>query len=882
VKKATFIGAIGVVLVSAMALVSTPLSRTTENVTDPRTPNVCSLRVPVGTAHCDSIFGYDATTMRTPYVEVKTSPRITLGDGGAYSPAFLQSAYNVASLDNAGNDGEGQIVAVVDAYSNPHLSSDLAYYRRAFGLPACPTGIVSTKTFGCVLEQVNESGDVAPLPEANRSWGLEAAIDTEMISAICANCQILVVDASSAAMDDLGASVNTAVGLGANVVSNSYGAPEFADENDDAQRYFTHPGVAILAAAGDGGYGVQFPAASPSVIAVGGTTLVQTAAHGIRQGVETAWSGSGSGCSLYEPKPVWQHDSACANRTVADVGAVANPNDGVWAYDTYSATGRFVAGGTSVATAVMSAVFALADNGSWASVNPAADLYTSSSALYQVTSGANSHCGTYLCNAAQSVNGYNGPTGVGTPGGSPNSFAALNATSLSAGSGSATLASGLGAPTNVEALAGNGEAIVGWSPPLDGNVPSISSYVVADGSGNGCTEYVNQDQSDSCTVSGLSNHHSYRFLVTAINANGAGPASAPSNLVSPAAGAAVTNVATGYHFGCAVLATTTVTCWGENDVGQLGDGKTTDSSAPVRVQGLHDVVDLSLNYDTACAVVISGSVKCWGNNDHDELGTSAVSHSATPVSIPKIASARYVSVGLSSACAVLVDGSVECWGENSYGELGDGTTVSSFFPVGAEGITSAQQVAVGLNHSCAVLTDGSAVCWGANNYGELGDGATTPSSVPVLVAGLHDVATIGVGYNNTCALLTNGSVTCWGYNGEGELGNGTTATASTPTLVGGLGAASALETSAFDSCALLEVGIVQCWGFDSAGQLGQGPATDSSVPVTLTTLSGVSQVANAYMNSYSCATLDRDVVACWSSGDTAPSEIPMFAAPARK
>ncbi len=873
-KKVTFVYQIGALLLTATTLISMPWSRATSEGANPTTANVCSSYVPAGIANCDSLIRYGTTMTPNSSAGIETKPRIALGDDGAYSPAFLQSAYNVASLDNAGNAGAGQIVAVVDAYSNPHLLSDLAYYRRLFGLPPCPAGVVSAKTSGCVIEQVNEDGDLAPLPRANESWGLESAIDTEMISAICANCQILVVEASSASMDDLGASVNTAVGLGADVVSNSYGAPEFANENDDAQRYFTHPGVAILAAAGDSGYGVQFPAASPSVIAVGGTTLLQTSAQGTRRGVESAWSGSGSGCSLYEPKPAWQHDTACANRTVADVAAVANPNDGVWAYDTYAAPGRIVAGGTSVATAVMSAVFALADNGSWTGVNPAADLYTSSSALYQVTSGANSPCGTYLCNASRSVNGYNGPTGVGTPGGSPNSLAALNATPPSSAASSATSPEP-GAPTNVEALAGNEQAVVGWSPPQNANDSSISSYVVADGDGQGCTEIVNQDQSDSCTVSGLSNSHSYRFLVTAINTSGAGPASSPSNLVSPAARAAVTQVASGYNFGCALLTNTTVTCWGANDVGQLGDGTTRNATVPMRTKDLHGVVDLSLNYDTSCAVLIGGPIKCWGSNDDGLLGASADAFSATPVSIPEISDARHVSVGLTSACAVLANGSVACWGDNNYGELGDGTNVSSRDPVRVDGLASATQVATGFNHACAVLADGSAACWGANNYGELGDGTTTPSLVPVPVPGLHDVATIGVGYNNTCALLTTGSVACWGYNGDGELGNGTTTAASTPTAVSDFGVAKALETSSFDSCALLEVGAVQCWGYASAGQLGQGPATNSSVPVTLATLSGVSQIANAYMSSYSCATLNDDIVACWSSGDTAPSEVPI-------
>jgi subtilase family serine protease len=387
--------------------------------------NVCSAAVPAGYAHCSAVLRSDAAAQGEHPVKGVATPSALLGDGGAYSPAFLQSAYNVASLGATGSGGVGQVVAIVDAFSNPQLVSDVAYYRNYFNLPACPVGTVSASASGCALEIVNQGGAASPLPSSNYGWGLEEAIDAEMISALCPNCQILVVEATSASMTDLGASVNTAVTLGANVVSNSYGSPEFASENKLSSTDYQHPGVALVAAAGDNGYGVQFPAASPNVVAVGGTSLIQFTATGVRNGAETVWDHSGSGCSLYEPKPSWQHDVGCSGRTVADIAADANPSTGVWVYDTFGASGLYVAGGTSVATAIVSALYGVVNIGSSSPLTPGSVLYSAANSLYPVSVGSNGDCGTYLCSAVKSSSGYNGPTGLGTPGAYPNSFTAL-------------------------------------------------------------------------------------------------------------------------------------------------------------------------------------------------------------------------------------------------------------------------------------------------------------------------------------------------------------------------------------------------------------------------------------------------------------------------
>jgi subtilase family serine protease len=292
------------------------------------------------------------------------------------------------------------IVALVDAYGYPNAESDLAVYRAQYGLPPCTTAN------GC-FRKVNQTGVQGSYPKASSGWAAEQALDIDMVSAVCPSCRILLVEANSASGADLAASVVTAVQLGANAVSNSYGSNETSASANDPS--YNHPGVAITVSSGDNGYGVQSPASSPYVTAVGGTSLAR--ASNPRGWSETAWSGAGSGCSAFVAKPTWQTDSGCTNRTVADVSAVADPNTGVAVYETFGRRGGWqVYGGTSVASPIIASVFALAGGG-FAPSTP----YAHTNALNDVVGGSNGSCGgSYLCTAGA---GYDGPTGLGTPSG---------------------------------------------------------------------------------------------------------------------------------------------------------------------------------------------------------------------------------------------------------------------------------------------------------------------------------------------------------------------------------------------------------------------------------------------------------------------------------
>ncbi|MFD8007235.1 S53 family peptidase [Streptomyces mirabilis] len=326
-----------------------------------------------------------------------------------YGPSNLQSAYGLTSA--AASNGSGETIAIVDAYNDPNAEADLAKYRSYYGLSACTTAN------GC-FKKVSQTGSTTSLPSSDTGWSEEISLDVDMASAICPNCNILLVEATSATMANLGKAVNEAVTLGAKYVSNSYGGSESSSDTSYDTSYFNHPGVAITVSAGDSGYGAEYPAASKYVTSVGGTAL-STSANS-RGWTESVWEtssteGTGSGCSSYDAKPTWQTDTGCSKRTIADVSAVADPATGVSVYDSYGVTaGWYTFGGTSASSPIIAGVYALGGTPSSSSY-PASFPYASAgtSALNDVTSGSNGSCGSsYLCTAKS---GYDGPTGWGTP-----------------------------------------------------------------------------------------------------------------------------------------------------------------------------------------------------------------------------------------------------------------------------------------------------------------------------------------------------------------------------------------------------------------------------------------------------------------------------------
>jgi hypothetical protein len=406
---------LGVALPAAAQAVSagstaTPAAQAAANPTAP-TRRACGTPLRADGPVCYALVRTDITPLRANALRPDATP-------SGYGPGDLQSAYGLPS----GSAGSGQTVAVMEAADDPNLESDLATYRSQFGLSACTTAN------GC-FRKVNISGQQGNYPGGDTGWGTEASLDVDMVSAICPKCGIVVVEAG-----DLNAAQNTAVSLGAHYLSNSWGTGDGSgDSGWDAD--YNHAGVVDVASTGDGGYGVSFPATSRYVVAAGGTSLNRNSGTS-RGWSETAWSGSGAGCSSWETKPTWQTDSGCGRRTDADVSAVADPGTGVAVYDTYGQGGWFVVGGTSASSPIIASTYALAANPPSGQA-AASTLYAHPGNLNDVTSGSDGSCSpAYLCTAGS---GYDGPTGLGTP----NGLAAFGGSGTSGSTGPITGVSGL-------------------------------------------------------------------------------------------------------------------------------------------------------------------------------------------------------------------------------------------------------------------------------------------------------------------------------------------------------------------------------------------------------------------------------------------------------
>jgi subtilase family serine protease len=315
-----------------------------------------------------------------------------------YGPAQLRRAYAIPA-----SSGDG-LVAVVTAYDDPSAAADLATYRSTYGLPPCGPGCLS------IIGQ--DGGSVTATPD--QGWAGETALDLAMVSTGCPTCRITVVEAVSASLRDLATAERTAAALPSVLsVSGSFGAPESAAQQSFAPAFRAQqPGTWVVHSSGDDGYGVEFPAAVPGVVAVGGTSLF-LGSDG-RVVAERAWSGAGSGCSLQGAAPAWQPAGPCGSRrAVSDVAAVADPATGVAVYATYGAPrgsgGWLVVGGTSASAPFIAGLHAAAHSGS----SSPASLY--SGVLRDITSGSSGRCRPKArCTAGP---GWDGPTGVGVPAG---------------------------------------------------------------------------------------------------------------------------------------------------------------------------------------------------------------------------------------------------------------------------------------------------------------------------------------------------------------------------------------------------------------------------------------------------------------------------------
>jgi subtilase family serine protease len=411
---------VGLAAVPRPAAGATPLIR-------PEHRTVCSEAAP-GYARC-----YAEVVAPSPTAAFALRPFSVTNPAiaDAFNPLRFRTAYALPRTAPP-----NRTVAIVTSFDNPKILADLNVWNARWGLGAFKL-CTATVTTSC-LKKVNQDGRAAPLPPVDPGWALETALDVQTVHGLCQTCKILVVEASSSGFSNLAVAENTAVTLGANVVSNSWGLEEaYYRAPAGVVAAFNHPGMPITVSSGDLGYevtrqnrylGPSFPASLNTVVAVGGTSLTLDGAG--KWFSETAWNGSGSGCSLrYSARPPqntslignWPKTHCGSNRAVADVSAVADPGTGAGVYDSTGAvlgqaplqSGWFEVGGTSLASPVIAATYALAGNLPPGVQYPAALLYTHKASLHDPTLGSNGSCKYVI--RCQATTGYDLPTGQGTP-----------------------------------------------------------------------------------------------------------------------------------------------------------------------------------------------------------------------------------------------------------------------------------------------------------------------------------------------------------------------------------------------------------------------------------------------------------------------------------
>jgi subtilase family serine protease len=476
-------------------------------------------------------------------------PKQGVALSGGDAPATIWTAYGFNGLGCTQTTtnlcGSGQTIAIVDAYNDPNIASDLQTFDSQFSLPAC------TVVNGCLTVDTPQG-----TPATDSGWAMEISLDVEWAHAIAPGAKIVLVEASSNSLGNLLSGVSYAVGTGAKQVSNSWGSSEFSTESS-YDSYYNSPTTSFFVSSGDGGHGVEWPAASPYVVSVGGTTLT-TSSTGAWES-ETAWADSGGGISAYEKEPSYQTNfniNTNGYRAVPDVAYDGNPSTGVYVYDSVPIDGEsgwWIVGGTSAGAPQWAAISAIANS---QNANLASASFGTSNALYgaasgapsgtpyasnyhDITSGSNGNCGS-VCDAGP---GYDEVTGLGSPQANnlvpyispsptPNFVISASPSSLTLNFGSYN--SSTITVTSVNDFSGIVSLV---SSPSSGATLSPSSVTVPASGSVTATLTMTPAASTTYTITGTSGTLTHSTTVTATVPT---VPSAPQNLVATAGNAQVT------------------------------------------------------------------------------------------------------------------------------------------------------------------------------------------------------------------------------------------------------------------------------------------------------------------------------------------------------
>jgi alpha-tubulin suppressor-like RCC1 family protein len=353
------------------------------------------------------------------------------------------------------------------------------------------------------------------------------------------------------------------------------------------------------------------------------------------------------------------------------------------------------------------------------------------------------------------------------------------------------------------------------------------------------------------------------YTLTATSSGLTGAASVPFRVIGPLVATMVS--AASYVFSCALVSGGAAYCWGYNGNGQLGDGTTTFSNAPVAVSGGLTFASISAGGLHTCGVTTGGAAYCWGLGSYGELGNGAYSESHTPVPVSGGLTFTTVSAGVYHTCGVTTSGAAYCWGDNGGGDLGDSSYSSSNTPVAVAGGLVFTAVSAGYEHSCGVTTGGAAYCWGSGEDGDLGIGSLASSNAPVSVSGGLTFAAVSAEADPTsCGLTTGGAAYCWGWNAYGQLGDGSTSTLSTsPVPVSGGLTFTAISAGDVQACGLTGSGAAYCWGGNVFGELGDGTTTNRHTPVAVS--GGLTFTAVSSGRQHTCGLATSGIAYCWGA-----------------